>query len=327
MKTYIDLKRIEFVVTNACTSHCGHCSLGSFLDGPKMAIDKESAVSVVTELAKLYPVQFVMTFGGEPLLYADTVCAIHRAAADCGIPTRQVITNGFFSRDEKKIETVAQELKESGVNSLLLSIDTFHAEHLPFDAVYHFAEALCGQKTEGFRLHPAWVVSREAQNKYNTETTACLARFAGLQIPVNRGNVITPAGNAALNLSEYYEKTAVDLGAPCGEAPYTDRLDDVRCLSVSPNGDVNVCDFAIGNVYHQDIADIIARYDPYSDPYTAALMSGGVRELMKIAKKDGIAIDTAKYYSACGICHEIMQKRGENGAPGGCALQFTSNFV
>jgi len=32
LNQYMDLKRIEFVVTNACTSRCKHCSFGDTLN-------------------------------------------------------------------------------------------------------------------------------------------------------------------------------------------------------------------------------------------------------------------------------------------------------
>ena len=41
-----------------------------------------------------------MTFGGEALLRPETVYAAHAAARDAGVPRRQLITNGFFSRDD-----------------------------------------------------------------------------------------------------------------------------------------------------------------------------------------------------------------------------------
>lgn len=34
-----------------------------------------------------------MTFGGEPLLYPEVVCKIHKAAEEMGIPERTIITN------------------------------------------------------------------------------------------------------------------------------------------------------------------------------------------------------------------------------------------
>lgn len=59
---------------------------------------------MVRKVASKHAIKSVMTFGGEPLLYPDDVCMIHSAARDAGIAVRQLITNGFFSRDEAKIK-------------------------------------------------------------------------------------------------------------------------------------------------------------------------------------------------------------------------------
>ena len=48
-----------------------------------------------------------------------------------GIPVRQLITNGFFSRDGDRIKEAAGRLAQSGVNNLLLSVDAFHQETIP----------------------------------------------------------------------------------------------------------------------------------------------------------------------------------------------------
>ena len=64
-------------------------------------------------------------------------------------------------------------LKESGVTSLLLSVDAFHQAHIPLEKVHPFAEALCEERLAGVRLHPAWVVNREHANPYNEETEIC----------------------------------------------------------------------------------------------------------------------------------------------------------
>ena len=55
-----------------------------------------------------------MSFGGEPLLFPETVYAIHKAALETGIPKRQLITNGFFSKDSTRIKTVARNLAKCG---------------------------------------------------------------------------------------------------------------------------------------------------------------------------------------------------------------------
>lgn len=81
-----------------------------------------------------------MTFGGEPLLYPEIVCKIHKAAKEMGIPKRDVITNGFFSKDENRIREVVSMLTESGSGNIALSVDVFHQETIPLEPVKYFAE-------------------------------------------------------------------------------------------------------------------------------------------------------------------------------------------
>jgi len=307
LNNYMNINRIEFSVTNACTSRCKHCSVGNVLNERKINIDKNAAVSVVEELSKKYEIESVMTFGGEPLLYADTTCAIHKTATENSIPKRQIITNGYFSKDDNKIIDVAKALKESGINSLLLSIDAFHKEHISLDKVYMFAKALRDENISGFKLHPAWVVNCEHDNKYNEETKVCLKYFADLHIPVSNGNNIFPAGNAVIYLSEFYEKKPIDLNMKCGEAPYTTKLDNIETIAINPNGDVVVCCFIIGNIYCDSITEIVRRYNPYEKPMMATLINGGVCELIKLAKEQGISVETTQFYSACSVCRHIIK--------------------
>jgi len=157
MNRYINLNRIEFVITDACSGRCKHCSNGerSGNDG----VDADAAVNAVKRLAERFAIKSVMTFGGEPLLFVDVVCKIHAAARDCGIPKRQLITNGFFTKDERRIDEVAQALYESGVNDILLSVDVFHQEYIPLEPVMVFAEAFVKYDTPSLRVQPVWVVN------------------------------------------------------------------------------------------------------------------------------------------------------------------------
>lgn len=308
LNKYMNIERIEFVITNACTSRCRHCSVGNKLNINKSSIDKEKAISIVTELSKHYSIESVMTFGGEPLVYADTVCAIHRTAKACGIPKKQIITNGYFSKDDSKIIAVAKALKNSGVNSILLSVDAFHKEYIPQEQVYKFAKTLCAEGIDEFKLHPAWVVDRQHDNNYNKETEACLDNFTKLGIPISSGNNILPTGNAAIYLSDFYEKKPIDIGMKCGEAPYTTKLDDIQAISVNPNGDIVVCCFVIGNIYCESITQIINRYNPYENPLMSALINGGISALMKLAEVNDVTIDLSQYYSVCSVCNDIVKK-------------------
>ncbi len=243
------LNRIEFVVTMACTGRCIHCSEGDH-DNCTEHIDTGIAVESVRKICGHHPIASVMTFGGEPLLYPDTVSAIQRTAAELGVGRRQVITNGFFAREPARIEEVARCLAESGVNDLLLSADAFHQETIPLEPVLCFAECAVNAGIP-VRLNPAWLVSPEDGNPYNVRTREILSAFEVLGIPVGAGNVVFPSGNALKYLRAYFDDPVTE------SSPYDEDPEDVCTISFGANGDV-----LNGNVYQTDILEIMRTYRP-----------------------------------------------------------------
>ena len=306
MSQYINLDRIEFVITDVCSGLCKHCSNGEYPNNGN-SVNAEAAVKAVDQLAKKYSIESVMTFGGEPLLFADTVCEIHNAARACNIPRRQLITNGYFSNDYQKIDDVAKLLNISGVNEIFLSVDAFHQEFIPIEPVMKFAEALLQHNVPYLRVHPAWIVNEEHDITYNTETRRLLKLFADKNIKASSGNNIFPSGSALKHLSEYFAPPEkLDLSVPCGSAPYTSRLDEIDCISINSNGDVNLCSISIGNIYTDNILNIVDDYDPYNNPAWRSVLDGGVVELLRYAKTQGVTLDITDCRSACGVCRKVM---------------------
>ena len=249
MNPYLkNLNKIEFVVTYACTGRCKHCSEGDHASCGE-CIDPQIAADAVRKIAAEYDIQTVMTFGGEPLLYPDTVYAIMTAAKELNIPRRQVITNGYFSRNADKIREVAERLAACGVNDLLLSVDAFHQETIPLNVVRQFAAEAkkCGIP---IRLQPAWLRSATDDNPYNRKTREILDSFADMDITANEGNIVFPEGNALKYLADYFTDERL-------ENPYVEDPRDVRCVSFEPNGNV-----LGGNVYERDIMEILRDYAP-----------------------------------------------------------------
>ena len=249
MNPYLkNLSRIEFVVTTACTGKCKHCSQGEHTSTEN--IDKTLAADSVRKIADEYNITSVMTFGGEPLLEWDTVCEIHKTATDMNIPHRQLITNGYFSKDTAKIKAVANTLYESGVNDILLSVDAFHQETIPLDEVKTFAEAIL-EAGVPVRVQPAWLVSADDNNPYNIRTREILTEFYDMGINANEGNIIFPAGNALKYLGDYLKPMDEN------ENPYWEDPKDVRAICFSANGDI------LGsNIYKEDIEKILLNYKP-----------------------------------------------------------------
>ena len=248
MNPYLkNLRRMEFSVTMACTGRCKHCQNGDPVNRA-LHIDAAVAADAVRRVCAKIPITTVMTFGGEPLLYPDTVSTIHAAATEMDVAKRQVITNGYFAKKTERIKAVACRLADSGVNDLLLSVDAFHQETIPIEPVLFFAECAVSAGIP-VRLSPAWLVSPEDRNPYNLRTNEILRLFAPMRIPTGNGNVIFPSGNALKYLREYFPEAAVE------HSPYEEDPRDIRSLSFSPNGDI-----LQGNVYQTDILEILKTY-------------------------------------------------------------------
>jgi hypothetical protein len=212
-------------------------------------MDPAVAADAVKKIAAAYPIKTVMTFGGEPLLYPETVYAVMKTASELNIPKRQIITNGYFSKDVARIREVVRRLAESGVNDLRLSADAFHQEYIPLEPVKIFAEEA---KAAGIpiRIQPAWLVSRDDGNEYNIITKQIISEFAELGIKEADGNVIFPEGNALKYFAEYFADSAPD-------NPYVEDPADVRCISFDPDGTA-----LGGNIYDTDIMEILKKYTP-----------------------------------------------------------------
>lgn len=250
MNPYVNnLNRLEFLITLACTGRCKHCSQGEHTNTGEY-IEGDIAAEIVRNVCGKFNIKSLLTFGGEPLLCPEAVFKIHTAAKEMNIPKRQLITNGFFSKDAGKIECVAAKLTESGVNDILLSADAFHQETIPLETVKLFAKAM---KANGLpiRINPAWLVSDKDENPYNRRTSEILKEFEQMGITHAEGNVIFPSGNALKHLSEYFISNRQSTN------PYEEDPEDVRAICISPNGDV-----LGGNVYQTDLVNIIEEYRP-----------------------------------------------------------------
>lgn len=248
MNPYVkNLNRIEFIVTLACTGRCKHCSEGEHTNC-RDYIDGDTAVGIVKKICEKFRIQSLMTFGGEPLLYPDVVCKIHSAGKAMNIPQRQIITNGFFSKNIDKINETVSELAESGVNDVLLSVDVFHQETIPLETVKIFAEAV-KKRNIPIKTHPAWLKDSTADNPYNRKTSEILKEFENMGIESSEGNIIFPSGNALEYLGEYFDSGQKQ------DNPYVQNPEDIQAVSISQNGDV-----LDGNVYQTDIMSIIENY-------------------------------------------------------------------
>lgn len=300
-----NIKKIKFVITYACNSRCRHCL--SVQQNVGAYIGEETAAETIRRVTGRYTLEQITVFGGEPLLYPETLCSIYSEARDMGIPRRRLITSGGLCDQVSDAERQADMILTSGVTEVLLSVDTFHMEFIPLIRQHTFAKLLKDKGFEGLRLHPVWVAGRAGNNLFNLETQECLKVFRDLGISVGMGTVIRPEGNAKKYIERFYKKGMFERTFRCGDGPETERLDRPVSISIHPNGDVRVCDFTIGNIYREDILDILEDYNPFANPMTAALAEGGINGLQTYMESLGFKTDLSNYYTPCEFCSEMQR--------------------
>lgn len=132
-------------LTYKCTGACKHCMYACSPNWNADWIDPEGARKVLFLLSdkfKEYPsinprkIDFnsgLHFTGGEPFLNFDLLLELTKMANDLEIPGTFVETNCFWCTDQEKCEEKLSALKEAGLNGILISINPFTLEHVPFN--------------------------------------------------------------------------------------------------------------------------------------------------------------------------------------------------
>lgn len=309
MARYVNLKCAEFIVTYRCNSHCKHCHVG--IEKRKsypIFLSPELARKAVRELAEVYPMKYVMTFGGEPLLYPETVFAVHDTATKCGIPGRTIITNTSLPAEEDEFRLVAQKLANCGVNCMYLSVDVFHQEYIPLSVVKQNTRLLLEAGIENLAWNVSWVVSPEADNPWDDRTRYILHELDDLGLEKD-DITITPDGAAAHNLWEYMPPRQLIPSGTCGDKPFTGPLDEVTSITVEPDGSMTICDelMSIGNLHQGNAAGFCHSYDPYRNPVLKVILEQGPAGLVELARHGGFKLNTQGYRSVCEMCTSLRK--------------------
>ncbi|MGL1892721.1 MAG: radical SAM protein [Spirochaetaceae bacterium] len=303
MNKYLDINRVEFLITGNCTSNCKHCS-NSNVGGKSQYLTLEKGKKILDSVKKEYQLNSVMVFGGEPLLYPETTIQLLKYAKKLNIPNRQIITNAFWTKDRSKIDKICQMLKDADVNDILISIDSFHDEHLDYDLVEYAVSKLSKLNFPNIKLHPCWYISKDDNNKYDTHTNNLLENLAKYGIPRSDGNTLFAAGNAVKNFPNRFKPLDNIKHIDCGKLPYTESPKLLESIGIDPDGKVSSLCFG----QSIEIEDFLENYDPYSDEVMSLFLEQGVTGLTKLADQKGITFSISDYYSICDACTELRNK-------------------
>ncbi len=122
----IQIKDYPYGITAEATSFCNlKCKIcaNSVMKRPKGYMEESLYKKIVDEVAEVFPESFFWINGyGEPLLHKGLFDMI-KYAVDCGLKKISMNTNAMLLTEEK-----ADQLLDSGIQHIVISIDGFKAE-------------------------------------------------------------------------------------------------------------------------------------------------------------------------------------------------------
>ena len=130
---------LGLLLTYRCTAACSDCC---FECSPQRreALPLGVALDVIDQAAAMPSVEGVTLSGGEIFLRYDDVLKIVARAAGHGLKTK-CVTNGYWALGRDVARRKLRPLVDAGLQTLELSTDDYHAEHVPLERVAHALEA------------------------------------------------------------------------------------------------------------------------------------------------------------------------------------------
>jgi len=157
----------------------------------------------VDKIGVNYGVHFT---GGEPFLNFDLLLKAARIAHDLQIPSTFVETNSFWCTDDNVTREKLVQLKEAGLHGILISVNPFILEQLPFERTERAARISREVFRENVILYQEFFYSQFGE--LNIKDALSFEEYMQkIDLGDLYGNVeLLPTGRAAYMLSHLYRK-------------------------------------------------------------------------------------------------------------------------
>lgn len=290
------------IITNyKCSSKCKHCLYASSPSWPNDYMTPSTADEIFSILKRLgcYNVHIG---GGEPLLQPERIYPVLQAAARNSIDIDYIETNASWFKDESSAKNVLKELIAGGVHTLLISIDPYHNEFIPFYKVKGLIEA-CSKVNMG--VFPWLMDFWDDLNALDDTKTHSLEEYAQIfgkeylwNLPNRYG--LNPRGRA---LKTYRSMMRMESAESIIEnSPSCSLLSGIYHFHVD----------LYGNYIPQSCAGLSVRLrelvegaDPKKYSVLYALETKGIKGLLELAVEEYGYRLKPKYAGKCDLCFDI----------------------
>ncbi|MDH5451103.1 MAG: radical SAM protein [Candidatus Bathyarchaeota archaeon] len=298
----MNIKRLEFLLTEKCNSRCIHCQ-GEHSPERQGVMKVEDGLNYLEETTSVAKLDSFMIFGGESMLYPERVIKLCQKAKELSIPEIELITNGFWGKNVDRARSLATQLKGSGVNEVLISVDAFHLPYLPLDYARNAALACAAAGIRRVRWNIAILESENASNDFDKQTRRIMEILAPLGMEKNV-NKVWPQGRARRTLTEFFPKQSLE-----GKCPKVETaLVNPTCVTMDSRGWASICwNLSIGNGKRQPLSKILIGYDWKNHPVIKTLVEHGPKGLLELPEASGFHFEENRYIDKCHLCKDIRK--------------------
>ena len=297
-----------------CSSTCKHCIYSC---NPKWSADWISEDDITSYLSQLSATiesgpygpdnvelnSGLHITGGEPFVNFQLLLKATEIAGELGIPSTFVETNCYWCKNEQVTEDKLKQLKEAGLKGIMLSVNPFILEYVPFERTETAVRA--GRKIFG---QNAFVYQGFYYNQFRQlgiESTLTLNDYfqkVGLEI-FNYGEII-PMGRFPYKFTHLYRKYKAQyfFSQSCKQrltSPYHIHIDNYG------NYIAGFCaGITLGDA--RDLSSIFEGIDLNARPVLKALVSS-IEKLYRLGQDFGYEELPDGYISACHLCMDIRK--------------------
>ncbi|MFP4521967.1 MAG: radical SAM protein [Fibrobacterota bacterium] len=302
----MNIKRLESggIITNYnCSSSFLHCLYNSSPSRSSDYINKETAVSNIQKIVSL-GCRSIHVGGGEPFLNRRGLIGFLETARQEGIGIEYIETNSSWCIDQESSTSFLRDVKDLGVNTLLVSMSPFHNAHIPFVKVKRLLE--CCRKA-GISVFP-WVagfmpdIERFDINKVHT-FDEYEAEFGPDYLKEVLSRYWISAGGRALSLLEKVSgKIPAEeiIGKSCG----CRELENVSHFHLDLYGNYIPGLCAGLSVRTEDLGKELS-FEKY--PVLTLLNENGPGALARYASREYGFTPELSYNSKCHLCRDIRR--------------------
>jgi hypothetical protein len=250
--------------------------------------------------------------GGEPFLNYDLLCRATEYAEQEGIPSTFVETNCFWCTDEEAAEEKLQHLKSLGLKGIMISVNPFYAEYVPFERTRRCVRAarrVFGGNTVVYQ--PAYYRQFDRMGLQGTMPLEDYLENVGRE-GLTRGVEMFLMGRAARELREHYPHRPAHTfyGGRCRPSvlrPWHNHFDNYGNYLPGYCGGVSLGSWL-------ELDDIVENgIDAERRPVLAAIVREDLRSLVEQARKRGYEEREEGYVSRCDLCIDARKHLAETG--------------